>query len=223
MKPIALIDDDKDIRDLLGQFLAKQGFQVQGFDSGEDFLAQTPANFCLAILDIGLPGIDGLSVCRQLRQDSNLPVIMLTAVSDDLDRIIGLELGADDYLGKPFNPRELVARVKALLRRIDSPSVNQTSAIQVKINNAQRSVMLGNESLTLTGAEFDLLVLLAQYQGEVISKDQISQSLYGRKSGPFDRSIDTTISRLRNKLNRYVGNSIQNVRGKGYVLVIPCQ
>lgn len=227
MKPIALIDDDADIRDLLSQYMSKQGIVVEAFEDGESFLNQSLSQFSLAILDIGLPGIDGLEVCRLLRKESNLPVIMLTAASDDLDRILGLELGADDYMGKPFNPRELLARIKALLRRVDI-SHNQekdsaaTDEDKLAINHQSRTAQIGVNALNLTGTEFDLLALFVKHQGQVVSKDQISLAIHGRAASPFDRAIDTAVSRLRSKLSPFVVEAIQNVRGKGYVLVIPC-
>ena len=221
MQTLALIDDDSEIRELLSQYLNQQGFKVVPFADGESFLASQVSLFDLAILDIGLPGVDGLDVCRTLRQRSSLPVIMLTAASDDLDRILGLELGADDYMGKPFNPRELLARIKALLRRVQAPkTMEQLSVGGLQIDTQKRSASYANENLPLTGAEFDLLNFLYQHQGEVVSRDAICQALHGRNAQPFDRSIDTTISRLRTKLNPIALDSIQSVRGKGYVLVL---
>lgn len=221
MQTLALIDDDLEIRQLLSQYLNQQGFEVVTFADGESFLKAQMAQFDLAVLDIGLPGMDGLDVCRNLRQTSSLPVIMLTAASDDLDRILGLELGADDYMGKPFNPRELLARIKALLRRVQvQKSVPDSGAPTLNIDTLKRSVSYAGTNLPLTGAEFDLLNLLYQHQGVVLSRDAICQVLHGRNAQPFDRSIDTTISRLRNKLNQVPGDSIQSVRGKGYVLVL---
>lgn len=221
MQTLALIDDDLEIRQLLSQYLNQQGFEVIAFADGESFLKAQMSQFHLAVLDIGLPGMDGLDVCRNLRQTSSLPVIMLTAASDDLDRILGLELGADDYMGKPFNPRELLARIKALLRRMQvQQSVPDTDVPSLKIDRLKRSVSYAGTSLPLTGAEFDLLNLLYQHQGQVLSRDAICQVLHGRNAQPFDRSIDTSISRLRNKLNQVAGDSIQSVRGKGYVLVL---
>lgn len=221
MQTLALIDDDSEIRELLSQYLNQQGFKVVPFADGESFLASQVSLFDLAILDIGLPGVDGLDVCRTLRQRSSLPVIMLTAASDDLDRILGLELGADDYMGKPFNPRELLARIKALLRRVQAPkTMEQLSVGGLQIDTQKRSASYANENLPLTGAEFDLLNFLYQHQGEVVSRDAICQALHGRNAQPFDRSIDTNISRLRTKLNPIALDSIQSVRGKGYVLVL---
>jgi len=169
-------------------------------------------------LDIGLPGIDGLEVCRRLRQESDIPIIMLTAASDDLDRILGLELGADDYVSKPFNPRELLARVKALLRRVNAGSDDSNS--HININHSAREVSVEGVVLGLTGAEFDLLCVLERHVGVVQSRDQIGESLRGRRTLPDDRSIDTIVSRLRQKLgSHFEGEIIQSVRGKGYVLL----
>ena len=221
-KHLALIDDDSEILQLLSQYMNQQGYEVSAFADGEQFLAADINQFSLAILDLSLPGIDGLSVCRQLRQSSDLPVIMLTAASDDLDRILGLELGADDYMGKPFNPRELLARVKALLRRVETQSSSANTEILLTINSQMRTAMVNDQPLALTGTEFDLLTLLAQQQGQVVSKDDISKALHGRANSPFERAIDTSISRLRSKLTEYYPDPIRNVRGKGYVLVIPC-
>ena len=221
MQTLALIDDDVEIRQLLSQYLNQQGFEVQTFADGESFLQADMSSFELAVLDLGLPGMDGLDVCRNLRQTSSLPVIMLTAASDDLDRILGLELGADDYMGKPFNPRELLARIKALLRRVQvmvAPASEDAPKLQ--IDPFTRSVSFAGTPLALTGAEFNLLNLLYQHHGEVLSRDAICQVLHGRNAQPFDRSIDTSISRLRNKLNIVAQDSIQSVRGKGYVLVL---
>ncbi|HCI01787.1 MAG: two-component system response regulator [Oceanospirillaceae bacterium] len=222
-KRLALIDDDSEILQLLSQYMSQQGYEVSPFTDGESFLAADISQFSLAILDLSLPGIDGLSVCRQLRQSSDLPVIMLTAASDDLDRILGLELGADDYMGKPFNPRELLARVKALLRRVETQASAVNNEIQLFINSQTRTVKVNDQPIALTGTEFDLLAVLAQQQGQIVSKDYISKNLHGRSNSPFERAIDTSISRLRSKLSEFYPDPIQNVRGKGYVLVIPCQ
>ncbi len=221
MNKIAVIDDDQEILTLLEQYLTKNGFEVEGFMDGESFLSEDESRFGLAVLDIGLPGIDGLEVCQRLRQKSSLPIIMLTAASDDLDRILGLELGADDYVGKPFNPRELLARIKALLRRtITKPDVATTNT-QIEMNYAARSVSIKGEKISLTGTEFDLLCVFYKKIGVVLSREQIGELLHGRKVEPFDRSIDTIVSRLRHKLSEHFeGEIIQSVRGKGYVLLL---
>ena len=176
-------------------------------------------NLVLVVLDLGLPGIDGLEVCRRLRQKSNVPIIMLTAASDDLDRILGLELGSDDYMGKPFNPRELLARIKALLRRSEVKEEDVDN--HIVMNYAARSAFVDGNELELTGTEFDLLCVFHKQIGVVLSRDEIGELLHGRKIDPLDRSIDTIVSRLRHKLsNHFTGEIIQSVRGKGYVLLL---
>jgi DNA-binding response OmpR family regulator len=221
MTKLAIIDDDVEILKLLDEYLAKNGFEVEGFADGESFLSRDETEFSLLILDIGLPGIDGLEICRRLRQKSSIPIIMLTAASDDLDRILGLELGADDYLGKPFNPRELLARIKALLRRTSTDSKEETSDDQIEINYAARKASIAGTELELTGAEFDLLCVFHKNLGTVLSRNEIGELLHGRRIDPLDRSIDTNVSRLRQKLSdHFEGEIIQSVRGKGYVLLL---
>ena len=221
MTKLAIIDDDQEILTLLDEYLAKNGFEVEGFADGEVFLSRDETEFKLLILDIGLPGIDGLEICRRLRQKSSIPIIMLTAASDDLDRILGLELGADDYLGKPFNPRELLARIKALLRRTHTDSEGEISDSQIEINYAARKASIAGTELELTGAEFDLLCVFHKNLGTVLSRNEIGELLHGRRIDPLDRSIDTNVSRLRQKLSdHFEGQIIQSVRGKGYVLLL---
>ena len=221
MTKLAIIDDDDEILSLLDEYLVKNGFGVEGFADGESFLSRDVTEFGLLILDIGLPGIDGLEICRRLRQKSNIPIIMLTAASDDLDRILGLELGADDYLGKPFNPRELLARIKALLRRTHTDSKEETPEDQIEINYAARKASIAGTELELTGAEFDLLCVFHKNIGTVLGRNEIGELLHGRRVDPLDRSIDTNVSRLRQKLSdHFEGEIIQSVRGKGYVLLL---
>ena len=219
MKQLAIIDDDPEILKLLDQYLTKNGFEVKAFSDGESFLAGDYSKFSLVILDLGLPGIDGLEVCKKLRQKSNVPIIMLTAASDDLDRILGLELGSDDYMGKPFNPRELLARIKALLRRSEVKEEDVDN--NIVMNDAARSAFVNGEELDLTGTEFDLLCVFHKQIGTVLSRDEIGELLHGRKVDPLDRSIDTIVSRLRHKLSdHFEGEIIQSIRGKGYVLLL---
>jgi len=221
MTKLAIIDDDLEILTLLDEYLAKNGFEVEGFADGETFLSRDETEFSLLILDIGLPGIDGLEICRRLRQKSSIPIIMLTAASDDLDRILGLELGADDYLGKPFNPRELLARIKALLRRTHIDFEKEISDDQIEINYAARKASIVGMELELTGADFDLLCVFHKNLGNVLSRNEIGELLHGRRIDPLDRSIDTNVSRLRQKLSdHFEGEIIQSVRGKGYVLLL---
>ena len=219
MKHLAIIDDDPEILKLLEQYLTKNGFDVEAFTDGESFLKEDESKFSLIVLDIGLPGIDGLEVCKRVRQNSTIPIIMLTAASDDLDRILGLELGSDDYMGKPFNPRELLARIKALLRRSEIKEEDVDN--NIVMNYAARSAFIGGQELELTGTEFDLLCVFHKQIGTVLSRDEIGELLHGRKVDPLDRSIDTIVSRLRHKLSTHFdGEIIQSVRGKGYVLLL---
>jgi len=219
MKQLAIIDDDPEILKLLEQYLTKNGFDVEAFTDGESFLKEDESKFSLIVLDIGLPGMDGLEVCKRVRQNSNIPIIMLTAASDDLDRILGLELGSDDYMGKPFNPRELLARIKALLRRSEIKEEDVDN--NIVMNYAARSAFIGGQELELTGTEFDLLCVFHKQIGTVLSRDEIGELLHGRKVDPLDRSIDTIVSRLRHKLSAHFdGEIIQSVRGKGYVLLL---
>jgi len=219
MKQLAIIDDDPEILKLLDQYLTKNSFEVDAFTDGESFLQEGESKYSLIILDIGLPGIDGLEVCKKVRQNSNIPIIMLTAASDDLDRILGLELGSDDYMGKPFNPRELLARIKALLRRSEIKEMDVDN--NIVMNYAARSAFIGGKELELTGTEFDLLSVFHKQIGKVLSRDEIGELLHGRRVDPLDRSIDTIVSRLRHKLSSHFdGEIIQSVRGKGYVLLM---
>ena len=208
MTKLAIIDDDQEILTLLDEYLAKNGFEVEGFADGETFLSRDETEFSLLILDIGLPGIDGLEICKKLRQKSSIPIIMLTAASDDLDRILGLELGADDYLGKPFNPRELLARIKALLRRTQTDSEEDSSVDKIEINNAGRKASIAGKELELTGAEFDLLCVFHKNIGTVLGRIEIGELLHGRRIDPLDRSIDTNVSRLRQKLSNHFEGEI---------------
>lgn len=220
MHSVVLVDDDREIRELLTSYLEKNGFNVSAFPSAESLLEAGLGETDLIILDVGLPGMDGLQLCRELRKTSDIPIIMLTAASDDIDRILGLELGADDYMGKPFNPRELLARLKALLRRSSVRSQDSTAG-PIELNAKQRVAYFNGIPLDLTGAEFDLLLALVRHPGEIVSRDQLSLELKGRTASAFDRSIDTLVSRLRSKLTQHSEHDpIKSVRGKGYLLVI---
>ena len=221
---ILLIDDDQELGAMLRDFLAADHLMLTASNTGENGLqAFAEGEFDLLILDIMLPGISGLDVLKKIRQKSNVPVIMLTARGDDIDRIIGLEFGADDYLAKPFNPRELVARIKAILRRAkQTNSVHQQLSLGgIDLNVRTRVATVDDKALTLTGTEFEILKFLLEVPGEVVSKEQLSERALGRRLLPYDRSIDTHISNLRGKLEK-AGNrndTIQNQRGVGYLLV----
>lgn len=221
---LLLIDDDRELGRMLRDFLAPDRLQLRICDNGEDGLAEHDrGGFDLIILDIMLPGMSGLDVLRKLREKSSVPVIMLTARGDDVDRIIGLEFGADDYLAKPFNPRELLARIKAILRRTHfRPEQGGKQEFgSIALDARTRSVAVSGNPLPLTGTEFELLRCLLETPGEVVSKERLSKQALGRRLLPYDRSIDTHISNLRSKLERSGdgGESIQNQRGVGYVLI----
>ena len=221
---ILLIDDDHELGEMLGDFLANYGLSVTVCNTGETGLETfADGEFELLILDIMLPGMSGLDVLKQVRRKSQVPVIMLTARGDDIDRIIGLEIGADDYLPKPFNPRELLARIKAILRRAQPRRSDRRTwklgGIELDARTHKASV--SGRPLELTGTEFEILKSLLETPGEVVSKEQLSERALGRRLLPYDRSIDTHISNLRGKLER-AGNrneTIQNQRGVGYLLI----
>lgn len=225
---ILIVDDDREIRDLLGRFLTKHGYRVTTARDGKEMrrvLADWRID--LIVLDLMLPGEDGLSLCRQLRANSLIPIIMLTAMGEETDRIIGLEMGADDYLPKPFNPRELLARVKAVLRRARSePASDRTSGGTImifsgwKIDLARRRLISPEDIVVdLTPGEFDLLVAFADHPQRVLSRDQLLDLARGRAAAPFDRSVDVQVSRLRRKIETdpMEPELIKTVRGGGYL------
>ena len=221
--PVLLIDDDIELCSSLLRLLTMESFSVTAEHNAESGAREALAgNFQLIILDVMLPDGDGLAVLRRLRIHSQTPVIMLTARGDEADRIAGLEGGADDYLPKPFNARELVARMRAVLkRRGDSALPGLFKLADLEIDRKQRRVLLGGEELTLTGAEFDILLVLARSAGNVLSRDEIAEAALRRSLGFFDRSIDNHISNLRKKLGadgRHM-EWIRNVRGAGYVFI----
>lgn len=221
--PILLVDDDIELCSSLKRLLSMDGFDVKAVHDGESGVRQAlNGKYELVILDVMLPGGDGRKVLRRVRLASQVPVIMLTARGDEADRIAGLERGADDYLPKPFNPRELVARMRAVLRRKSGSPVPEIFRIDdLEIDCAQRRVARNGEEIDLTGAEFDVLLLLVRSAGKVLSRDEIAEAALGRPIGFFDRSIDNHISNLRKKLGAQVGGveRIQNVRGAGYVYI----
>lgn len=231
-KRILVVDDDAEIRDLLKEYLMKNGYSVETAEDGKSMRQQCSVQkFDLIVLDIMMPGDDGFTLCKEVRAKSNVPIIMLTAGSDETDRIIGLELGADDYVGKPFNPRELLARIKAVSRRYEERGERNQPESRQHIRFGDWSLDLTNRELTdpegqvqsLNGADFNLLYLFLSRPSEVLSRDDLSHHLRGRDASPFDRSIDVQISRLRSRLNDD-GKSpqlIKTVRGAGYILTVP--
>lgn len=222
---ILLADDDTVLAELLAEYLQGEDYLVTIVNDGEAALEASKTPKDMIILDIMMPRMDGLDVLKAVRQNDNeTPVIMLTARGDDIDRILGLELGADDYMPKPCNPRELLARIKAILRRAsvtDKKPATQTDKIIVgdlQMNLHNRQVAIKEDALVLTQTEFDILQMLMQVPDELISKNQISEEILGRKLGAYDRSIDVHISNLRRKITASDVLSIQTVRGSGYLL-----
>lgn len=215
---LLLIDDDVELCALLKEFLKREGFTVEVENEGRRGLERAlGGGFDLVILDVMLPGMDGFDILRRLREKNRLPVLMLTARGEDVDRIVGLELGADDYLPKPFNPRELSARIRAILRRSDGhpPERGRIEVNGVALDPASRQVTREGEPIELTTLEFDILEILIRAAGRVLSRDTVMEALYNRKTTPFDRSIDMHISHLRRKLER--GRPlIKTIRGVGY-------
>ena len=203
---------------MLVEFLSRQGFSVECEHEGHRGLDKAQhGGFDLVVLDVMLPGMDGFEILRRLRERSRVPVLMLTARGEDLDRIAGLEAGADDYLAKPFNPRELVARIRAILRRLEKPPSPEgpLEVNGVRIDPGAREVTVNGKKIELTTYEFDILELLMRTAGEVLSRDDLMEHLYNRKATAYDRSIDMHISHLRKKLES--GQPvIKTIRGVGY-------
>jgi two-component system, OmpR family, response regulator CpxR len=227
MPAILMIDDDTELCQLVAQYLALDGYQFTAAHDGQQGLdlAQS-STFDLILLDIMLPGLDGLSVLKVLRSGRYCPVLMLTARGDDVDRIVGLELGADDYLAKPFNPRELVARIKAILRRVEltrAPQSVQTTSLVVNglvLNRQNRQFSCKGNTINLTATEFQLLDLLMSRAGEVISKDELSREVLGKRLQTYDRSLDMHISNIRKKIMPFCQEDrIQTLRGSGYLFL----
>ncbi|RKX70794.1 DNA-binding response regulator [candidate division WOR-3 bacterium] len=220
---IAIVDDEPDILELVSHNLKKEGFEVKGFEDGESFLffvRKNPPD--LIILDLMLPGIDGLEVCRRLKADENtssVPIIMLTAKGEEVDRVVGLEMGADDYLVKPFSIRELIARVKAVLRRYkrkeEKPPLVRIR--ELTIDPARFEVRVGNKKVALTTTEFRILEILARGRGRIFTRRQILHQLWGYDKMVLERTVDVHIARLRKKLGAE-GRYIRSVPGMGYKL-----
>ena len=222
---LLIVDDDTELGELLGEFLINEGFSLEFAHDGTSGLKKALAgNYSLIILDVMLPGLNGFELLRQLRTQSPVPVLMLTARGDDVDRIVGLEIGADDYLPKPFNPRELIARVHAVLRRTQGQaetSVPEGEGIQVgdvELDPRSRVARRSGELIELTTAEFDLLRVLLQQAGQVVPREQLFQEVLGREFAVFDRSIDNHVSSLRRKLGSRMNgvDRIKSVRNIGY-------
>ncbi len=225
---LLLVDDDLELCSMQGEYLCNEGFAVQMCHDGESGLEEAlSGDYDMILLDVMMPKLTGIDVLRRLRVHSNVPVLMLTAKGDDIDRIIGLELGADDYVSKPCTPRELVARVRAILRRAD-PEKQDSGQLQplkvgsLTISAASRSATWNDELLDLTSTEFNLLEMLCRRAGRTISKEDLSMHTLGRPLARYDRSIDVHVSNLRQKIGmlRDGRSPIQTVRGIGYQLVV---
>jgi two-component system OmpR family response regulator len=234
MPHILVVDDDREIRELLGRFLERQRLRVtMARDGKEARRAFLNGHFQLVVLDLMMPGEGGLEIARWLRTESRVPIIMLTAMVEETDRIIGLELGADDYVTKPFNPRELLARIRAVLRRTgDADERSPDRAVKSYgfsgwlLETARRRLLdPAGVEVALTGGEYDLLVALLERPNRVLTRDMLLDLLRGRQAGPFDRAIDVAVSRLRRKLEDDGRHAqlIKTVRGGGYVLSSPVE
>jgi two-component system OmpR family response regulator len=226
---IMVVDDDREIRDLLARFLEKHRMRVTvARDAREARRIWMAGHYHIVVLDLMLPGESGLDLARWMRTQSDIPIVMLTAMGEETDRIIGLELGADDYVPKPFNPRELLARIRAVLRRAgeSTPRTGDAAARSLRFGGwtlepARRRLLNPDAvEVPLTGGEYDLLVALVERANRVLTRDMLLDLLRGRQAGPFDRAIDVAISRLRRKLEDDGRNAqlIKTVRGGGYVL-----
>ena len=223
MDRLLMIDDDLELSELLIEFLSAEGFAVETANDGEAGARKAAeGSFALIVLDVMLPGLNGFEVLRRIRAANRTPVLMLTARGDDVDRIVGLELGADDYLPKPFNPRELVARIRAILRRANpepAPTAQpeRLTVADITLDFGTRTVRRAGELIDLTGVEFDLLAVLLGEAGHIVSREDLAKKVLGREFNPFDRSIDMHVSNLRRKLGRQLNGieRLKAVRGAG--------
>ena len=226
MGKILIIDDDEELCELVAEYLTVEGFEIESVNDGATGLERAlSGDYELAILDVMLPKMNGFDVLRALRTQSKLPVLMLTARGDDMERIVGLEIGADDYLPKPFNPRELVARLRAILRRtetVDEQTGEKLDVDGIALSTASRTAVLDGEELVLTSVEFELLGELLREAGKIIRKEDLSERVLERKLSPFDRSLDMHISNLRKKLGSRSDGSdrIKTIRSVGYIYTL---
>lgn len=226
MEKILIIDDDVALCELVTEYLEPLGFQVDSVHRGDAGAERALAGeYSIVVLDVMLPGLNGFEALRRIRAQSKIPVLMLTARGDDVDRIVGLEIGADDYLPKPFNPRELVARIRAILRRTGSEASTSAGPAKalivgdIEMDPGTRVVSRASKAVPLTAVEFDLLEKLLRAAGRVVTREELSRDVLGRSTSPFDRSIDMHISNLRKKLGHEIHGveRIKTVRGVGYI------
>ena len=226
MDRVLVVDDDVELCGLIREYLEPQGFEVEAVHDGEAGLARArTGDPNIVVLDIMMPKMNGLDVLRQLRTSSLIPVLLLTARGSDVDRILGLELGADDYLPKPFNARELSARLRAILRRMGNTQQSQPKIKvgDVELDFPRRSVIRAGHAIELTAVEFNMLACLMKAAGRVVTRDELSKEVLGRIPSPFDRSIDVHVSKVRKKLSTEIGftDPIKTVRGVGYIYTLP--
>lgn len=229
MNKILVIDDDEELCELVAEYLTVEGFETKAVHDGAAGLESAlSGEYDMAVLDVMLPKMNGFDVLRNLRSKSKLPVLMLTARGDDMERIVGLEIGADDYLPKPFNPRELVARLRAILRRTeptddgDRLSPEKILVGDLELSRPSRTARISGEEVALTSVEFDLLSYLAGEAGRVVRKEDLSEAVLERKLSPYDRSLDMHISNLRKKLGPRPegGERIKTIRSVGYIYTV---
>jgi DNA-binding response OmpR family regulator len=222
--PLLLIDDDRSLASLIAEYCASGGFSITSALNGEEGIRLARQQyFNLIILDVMLPGIDGFEVLKRLHRSSNIPILMLTTRGAAMDRVYGLENGADDYLAKPFQPEELVARIKSILRRSDPPNpAARFSLGDLTVDELERSITLDGQSIDLTGAEFHLLKLLLNHPGDPLSREELIPRIFGREPTSFDRSIDNLVNNLRRKLGLHPdgGERIKSIRNIGYSYVV---
>lgn len=221
---LLIVDDDTELCDLLRQYLNNEGFEADVVHDGEQGLtAAASGEYAMVVLDVMMPKMNGMDMLRELRKKSEIPVIMLTARGEETDRIIGLELGADDYLPKPFNPRELAARIRAVLRRNTSSTDNVETLVvdTLEWKAKAHSICENGQQLTLTSTEYEVLALLLKRNGEVVSKEEMSEIVLGKKLGPYDRTLDVHITHLRQKMAPLSDGSprIKTIRAVGWMLV----
>jgi DNA-binding response OmpR family regulator len=228
MEEVLLIDDDTELCSMLSDYLGRHGFRITSVHRGDTGLKIAMGKpWVLVLLDVMLPGMDGLEVLKQLRSASAARILLLTARGDDVDRIVGLEIGADDYLPKPFNPRELLARMRAILRRNGPAATDDKTNAVLRINDLEldpgaRTVLIKGKGVELTDVEFSLLEALMRSPGKVVSREELTERALGRSLNAFDRSLDMHVSRLRKKLDEVSSNGdrVKTIRGAGYQLLL---
>ena len=225
MARVLIIDDDVELCRLLAERLSSEDFSIEAIHNGQRGLERVLSeDYALVILDLMLPGMKGLDVLRHVRERSAVPVLILTARGEDVDRILGLEIGADDYLPKPFNPRELIARIRAILRRTQYANKGTAPLVvdDIRLDRTAREAWVNKKPIDLTSVEFSLLEALLHHAGQVVTREHLTETVLGRKLGPFDRVIDVHVSNVRRKLTQAAdaGERIKAIRGSGYLFVV---